>query len=273
MIKYVFGFVGVACAAVALSLPADAHDYWLQPERFDTAAGKELDVQLFVGDHFVSGAERPYQARMTVDFRLIGLKHIVDLKPEAKDGGRPFATIQPQRNGSHLVVLERDWSHIELEPEKFNSYLEHEGLSRIVELRKKASEDHAVGKERYRRYLKTLIHVGGKDDMTYKKKVGHRLEILPQANPSLVKSGQRLEFLVLFDDIPLRNAQVSAYNRVGEDVKTQESRTNERGRIQFELDRPGVWLVRLVHMRRCSEKTDDADWESFWAAYTFGRNE
>jgi len=27
--------------------------------------------------------------------------------------------------------------------------------------------------------------------------------------------------------------------------------------------------VRLVHMRRCPDPAE-ADWESFWAAYTFG---
>lgn len=35
------------------------------------------------------------------------------------------------------------------------------------------------------------------------------------------------------------------------------------------LDGEGVYLVRLVHMRRVNGEAA-IDWESFWAALTFG---
>jgi hypothetical protein len=37
----------------------------------------------------------------------------------------------------------------------------------------------------------------------------------------------------------------------------------------LKIDHSGEWIVRLVHLRRCSEPKE-ADWESFWAALTFG---
>jgi len=38
--------------------------------------------------------------------------------------------------------------------------------------------------------------------------------------------------------------------------------------VEFTLGQRGAWLVRTVHMQRCIG-CDDADWESFWAAYSF----
>jgi len=253
---------------LATTLSARAHDYWLQPNHFFLPNGETTHVRLFVGDHFVSEAERPYRAKKTVDFRLIFRNGETNLKTAAKDGKRPVATIAPKQFGSHLVVMERDWSHIEMEAAKFNKYLEHEGLSNVLELRRKAGEDKATGRERYRRYLKALVQVGDEFDETYKRKVGHRLEILPHANPCASIKGDRMTVSIFFEGNPLCGARISAYNRIGDDTKTQEARTDDQGQVEFTLDRSGLWLIRLVHMQRC-ENVSEFDWESFWAAYLF----
>jgi uncharacterized GH25 family protein len=259
--------IGTVIVVLATTLSANAHDYWLQPQRFFLSKGESTPIQLFVGDHFVSESERPY-SKKTVDFQLISQNRATDLRPAAKNGARPVAVIAPKQLGSHLLVMQRDWSHIEIEAAKFNSYLEHEGLFHVLELRRHAGQEQTAGRERYRRYLKALVQVGEKTDETYKRKVGHRLEILPHTNPSAANIGDRITVSVLFDGKPLRGAQTEAYNRRGDSVKTQETKTDDQGRVQFTLDRSGLWLIRLVHMQRC-EKVPGSDWESFWAAYTF----
>jgi uncharacterized GH25 family protein len=248
---------------------AQAHDYWMQPDSFSLESGESTMVHLFVGDHFVSESERPYQAKMTVKFQLIGHGSKADLARTAKDGERPAGRIQAKRAGGHLVAMERDWAHIEIEAAKFNSYLEHEGLGRIVKVRKDAGEDKTAGRERYRRYLKALVQVDSKRDEVFKRKLGHRLEIVPQTDPS-ASSTKQVTVSILFDGKPLADAMVAALNRKGEDVKTKELRTDKNGQVRFQLNRSGVWLIRLVHMQRCKHR-DDIDWESFWAAYSFER--
>ena len=252
----------------ATTQPGRAHDYWLQPQRFLLSDSETTDVHLFVGDHFISETERPFQAKKTVVFQVISQNGARDLKATAKEGEKPVCTIAPERAGSHLIVMERDWSHIELEAAKFSKYLKHEGLTAILEMRRKAGEDEAVGRERYRRYLKALVQVGDKSDQTYARKTGHRLEILPRTNPYTANKGDRIAVSVLFEGKPLRDAQVAAYNRSGDDTKTQEAKTDDKGQVQFMLDRSGLWLIRLVHMQRC-ENVPGFEWESFWAAYSF----
>lgn len=252
----------------AMTQPGGAHDYWLQPQRFFLSTSETTAVHLFVGDHFISETERPFQVKKTVAFQFISQNEARDLKATAKDGEKPVCTIAPKRTGSHVIVMERDWSHIEIEAAKFNKYLKHEGLTAILEMRRTAGEDKDVGRERYRRYLKALIQVGDKSDQTYARKIGHRLEILPRTNPYTSNTGDRIAVSVLFEGKPLRGARVAAYNRSGDDTKTQEARTDDQGQVQFMLDRSGHWLIRLVHMQRC-ENVRGFEWESFWAAYSF----
>ncbi len=264
MLKY----TAVGILAVFLTYPAAAHDYWLQPQQYVLSPDESTDVQLFVGDHFISESERSFQAKRTVAFQVISRSQTLDLKAHATDGQKPVCTITPTKSGNHLVVMERDWSHIEIDAKKFDDYLRHEGLSNIVKLRRNAGEENTAGRERYRRYLKTLVQVGGRFDETYKKRIGHRLEILPQANPYLLDEADSLTVSVLFEGKPLRGARVAAYNRRGDETKTQEARTNEDGQVHFTLDRSGSWLIRLVHMQRCHD-VPEIEWESYWAAYSF----
>lgn len=46
--------------------------------------------------------------------------------------------------------------------------------------------------------------------------------------------------------------------------------TTFRLAARFPLTHSGLWVVRLVHLRRAPAGEVAADWESFWAACTFG---
>ena len=80
---------------LATTLSVRAHDYWLQPQRFFLSKGEATDVQLFVGDGFVSEAERPFKVTKNVRFQLISRSQVSDLAVAAKDGKTPVARIAP----------------------------------------------------------------------------------------------------------------------------------------------------------------------------------
>ena len=252
----------------AFALPALAHDYWLEPDTFTPTLGARVSVRLFVGDHFASEKERAFQRKRTVQFQWLAAGMARDLLAQGREDAKPFAQISPKRVGQHLLILQRDWAHIELEAEKFNNYLEHEGLERILKLRREAGEDKSAGKERYRRYLKSLLKVGGQDDETWRRRMGHRLEIVPLTNPYGHKPGDHLKVLVLFEGKPLTGSQLEAYHRGSKKVTTQTLTTDKAGQVTIKLNQTGPWLLRLVHMRRCVEDAK-VDWESFWSAYSF----
>ena len=179
----------------------------------------------------------------------------------------PIYNFSAEKPGNYLLALERNWSYIKIEPQKFEDYLREDGLEYIIPEREKLGERQKEGRERYSRYLKSLLQVGNRHDNTYKKNSGMKLEIIPLENPYSKKVGDQLKLQVLFDGKPLAGRNVFADNRGSE---TQKMTTDKNGKFAMKIDKNGMWLVRLVFMQRCAKDCGEADWESFWGAITFG---
>jgi uncharacterized GH25 family protein len=258
-------------AAILLFFPTltFAHDYWLEPDSFRPRPDETLALRLFVGEKLTSEAERSFQKKPTLKFQLLSAKKTVDLLPTGTEDKTPVARLVPKDDGTYLIALERDAHLIKLDAKKFNDYLTEEGRDSILEARRKAGEEKTDGRERYRRYLKSLIQVGDRRDDTFKKILGQKLEIVPQANPYDLKPGDALPVLLLFEGKPLAGVRIESHCRVGDKVTTQTAVTGKDGIASVKLDGAGTWLVRLVHMRRCADR-EEADWDSFWASFSFG---
>ena len=103
-----------ACARW-LAANASAHDYWLEPSALSPARSEELILHLQMGDGLKTEEERP-----TARVRLEG--------------------------GSALVVMDRKPRPITMEPNKFNQYLQTEGLDAIIAQRARLGQADAVGR-------------------------------------------------------------------------------------------------------------------------------
>lgn len=252
----------------AVPLKTFAHEYWFEPEKFILAPNEKTVVHLFVGDGIVKDREeRVYQPEKTPMFQLFSAGKTLDLKTSLTEGATPIHTFSAGRQGTYLLAMERNWSYIKLEPAKFEDYLREDGMDYIIAERAELKEGSKEGSERYSRFIKSLIQVGDKRDTTYKKRLGSRLEIMPLENPYAKKPGDTMQFQILFEGKPLGNRVVFADNRESE---TQRATTDAAGKVSFKFDKKGLWLVRLVTMQRCAKDCGEADWESFWAALSFG---
>lgn len=250
------------------SASASAHEYWLEPKNFFPAPNEKTTVHLYVGDGLIKDREeRPFQLIKTSMFQLFSTAQIWDLKASLIDEALPIYNFSADKSGNYLLAMERNWSYIKLEPDKFEDYLREDGMEYVIAERAKLGESAKQGRERYSRHIKSLLQVGDRRDATYRKRVGLKLEIVPLENPYAKKIGDRLNFQILFDGRPLTGRTVFADNRAG---ATQKMTTDKNGQIAVNLDRKGLWLVRLVTMRRCEKDCGEADWESFWGAYSFG---
>jgi uncharacterized GH25 family protein len=265
MLRPILGVI--ACVAVAAG--ASAHDFWLQPDTFTPAVNKPAALSLHVGDHFVSEKELAHQKKPTVSLKLFSAGNVID--HDAKEGDKPAVRFTPKKAGIYFVALERDAKLIALEAKKFNSYLEEEGLDDVLAARKKDGESDRSGRERYRRYVKCYLRAGGKADDTWKKRAGHKLEIVPLSDPTGLKKKDTFAVRVLFDDRPLSDVKVTAFSRDGDKVMARSARTTAKGEASFKLGESGVHLVRLVFMQRAKDDRE-ADGHSWWAAMTFEVN-
>jgi uncharacterized GH25 family protein len=255
---------------LAASLSVNAHDYWISPQNYQPQVGQSLAIKLFVGDHFSEDKERTLNQKMTVDFLLHnGMTPPTNLIVEEQFSKTPVAQFVVNKPGTHVISMQRNWARIEMAGQKFHEYLEHEGLHHIIAQRNKAGEGEKSATERYRRYLKSLIVVGGKRTATWNKQLGHKLEIIPLSDPTVAKPNETVQFRVLLDNNALANVQLAALGRQAGKVTDIHTITGKNGVASLKLPHTGEWLVRLVYLRRCSQKDVEADWESFWAALSF----
>ncbi len=253
-----------------LAAPAGAHDYWLVPETYRPKGGATVPVRLFVGEHFKPEQEVAYSAKKTPVVRLVTAKGAERIE-ERKEGTKPAFTFTMPGTGSAVLRVDRDWSSITLNADKFTAYLKEEGLDEIVKARAAAGEADSDSKERYRRCLKTIVHGGGKPDDAPTKPLGQVFEIVPLKNPAALKAGDELPVAVLFEGKPLAGFKLTAHHRTGDELTNATATTDKTGKALLKLPKAGAWVVRGVHMRRVTEKnpTPAADWESFWASVTF----
>jgi uncharacterized GH25 family protein len=258
-----------ALVVLLLASPAVAHDYWLVPETFTPKGGEKVGVRVFVGDEFKPEQEVAYQPKKTAALKLVTAAGTADV-PALKEGAKPAFAVTAPAAGTAVLRHDRDWSGITLKADKFTAYLKEEGLDRVIKLRADAGEADADGKERYRRYLKTILNTGKPDD-TATQRLGQTFEIVPQKNPYALKAGDELPVTVEFEGKPLAGAKVATLHRDGETLTALTATTDKDGRASFKLTKSGAWVVRSVHMRRVAGENPDppADWESFWASVTF----
>ncbi len=254
--------------AFLLSANVFAHEYWFEPETFFPGRGEKTVVHLYVGDGLIKDREeRPFQLSKTTMFQVFSTGNSLDLKTSLVDEAMPIYNFSAANAGNYLLAMERNWSYIKLEPQKFEDYLREDGIEYIIAEREKLGERQKEGRERYSRFIKSLLQVGDKRDETYKKSLGLTLEITPLENPYDKKVGDKLKFQITFDGKPLAERAVFADNR---NSPTQKMTTDKKGQITMKIDRSGLWLVRLVTMRRFAADCGEDDWESFWSAITFG---
>lgn len=243
------------------------HDYFLLPDEFYLSKGQSLKVHLFVGDEFNELEERKYQSSKTTAFWLYDGGKKINLKESSTDSLMPVLSRKLENSGLVMVAMERDYDHITLDKQKFIEYLNEEGLDNIA---KEVTKDQKKAyKEKYTRYLKTLVSVDRPAGNLYDEKLKQKLEILLLQNPYKMKYGDDMISQVLFEGKPLANANVEVLTKVmNGKIFATGYRTDDKGQIYFKVNRSGTWMVRLVHMLR--NKTGEADFESFWASYTFG---
>lgn len=264
-LKIVFTFAFV----LTLSMSVFAHEYWFEPETFFPAPNAQTVVHLYVGDGLTKDREeRPFQLAKTEMFQIFSAADTLNLKTSLKDEALPIYNFSADKAGNYLLAMERNWSYIKLEPQQFEDYLREDGMEYIAAERAKAGETGKEGRERYSRFIKSLVQVGDKRDETYKKQVGLKLEITPLENPYSKRVGNSLKFQVTFDGKPLAERTIFADNRLNKE--SLRMTTDKNGKISVKLNQSGLWLVRLVTMRRCAADCGEADWESFWGAFSFG---
>ncbi|MBY0506262.1 MAG: DUF4198 domain-containing protein [Bryobacteraceae bacterium] len=250
------------------ALPVLGHDLYLMPEKFTTSKGTKLRLVFQNGDEFPEGvsAVKPDRMRNTKLLSRGGQAAMEQIVAEPK---RTTAEVLVPASGLAILTAQTLPSLIELDPAKFRSYLQHENLTNALAWREKHGEAGKPGRERYSKYVKSLIQADSVSDDQFRQAAGLTIEIIPEADPYSLRPGASLPVQVLFRGKPAVDVAVeSAWLENGRAKMEVFGRTDAQGRIRIPVKAAGPHRLHAIVMERCAEPRA-ADWESFWASFTF----
>ena len=276
------------CLSGALS--AQAHEFWINPAPSPLQVGDTARLTLEVGEFF-RGTTLPFVGPQTVALRQYSAAGVRDLAPILSlRAALPVLSLALPGAGTQMVIFDSQPNFISLPADTFHAYLHDEGLDFIKAIRISAGAAAKPGRERYRRYVKTLVRVDAPaqpenvalaatpaaKDMTYAVVAGQRLELVPQSDPLTMAPGDALGVQVLFDGAPLAGALLKAWNKGGpmpdgpRDGQTVIVRatTSANGQATMNLPYAGPWMVSVVHMIP-AVGVKDIDWDSLWGNLSF----
>jgi len=249
-----------------IAMPLSAHDFWLDPSTFHAKIGDEVSLTLRVGEN-LRGDTLPHIDDWFSDFSVLsdaGLRPV-----EGIMGDDPAGRFVTAVTGTHVIGYRSTNSFVELESQKFHAYLAKEGLESVVNNRTQHGNADKAGLEYFSRCAKTLVSVGeGKSGNTFNKALGYTLELIPELDPYAMTPGESLPIQLLYDSKPIEDVLIVAFTKADPEQKFS-ARTDGSGRAMVDLDRPGIWLIKAVHMIEASAADPRADWESFWASLSF----
>ena len=238
-----------ATAAIAMAIPAAAHDFWLQPRGYRFAAPAAVPFSILVGH---GAARQPWavDSDRVLIFRSYGpdgvRDHRGDIAQQEHGGAGVLRLAKP---GSYVAVFQSSPAESDLPALRFNDYLAEEGLTPAIEARKAAGTTGRDGRELYSRRAKTLIRVGDAPPATRSyvtRKLGLLLELVPEKDPYALAPGEALPVRVFYRNQPLAGALVKLTNLEFDAKPLSVQRSDAQGRVSFAVPRTGSWLVNVI---------------------------
>ena len=256
-------FILILTAAIGLA--ATTHDFFLLPENFFLHKGDKLNLHLLAGDMFTKQEEITYEPAKTTKFMLYEGSKKFDLTKVAKDSAAPVINYTLFNTGQALIEMTRGYEISASSRDNYADFLTAQGLDKMAEKVKSGNQFRI--KEKYTRYMKTLISVEDHGGNAYEKVLDENYEIILKDNPYRKRYGEDITAKLLFKGKPVNGGTISLYIKTTQNVYPKSFVTDKNGEISFTLSREGIYLLRSVRIEPTTDK--DADFESWWTSYTF----
>jgi len=264
-----YTFVGLCLMLVAN--PAVAHDFWIQPLRFNAPPGASLPATFQVGhgidrQRWGLGADRVV---MLADF-FNGTRR--DRRGDLRSSGSADFVTRFESPGLHVLGMQSTYSFSDLPAVRFNDYAKEEGLALVLATRRRAGQTGRPGRERYSRRAKALVQVGrstAANQAFATRPIGLKLEIVTDRNPYALGPSRSLPVHVLYKGQRLANATVKLRSLEADERPMAVAVTDRSGRATFRVPATGSWLLNVVWGEPVKGDSK-VDFDTTFSSLTFG---
>lgn len=255
--------------AAIIAAPLYAHEFWIDPVKFQVQPGENIQADFKVGQGFAGGKQSYLSSRSSFT-ALVQNATLRNINP--RQGDRPAMNFSlPDAGLVVLVQVTRNSTVNYTSLAKFEKFVTHKDF-------KTAMADHAARGlpdegfiETYRRYAKSLVAVGegaGQDVA-----IGLDIEIVALANPFTDDLSGGMPVQVLYGGKPRPNTQVEVFARkevTSEEVEATFYRTDENGIATIAIEPGMTYMVDNVALEpRDGTGSLKAVWHTLWANLTF----
>ncbi|MGH7673280.1 MAG: DUF4198 domain-containing protein [Gemmatimonadales bacterium] len=261
-------FGGALALVVVTATVLVAHDLFLKLETYFVPPDTSIRVAVLNGTFAAS--ENSVAPGRLVDLTVVGP---AGRRALARDAWRPagdttWLTVRTGEAGTYVIGASLAPQEITLSAEDFNTYLEHDGIPDILEMRTRRSELGRPARERYHKHVKAILQVGATRTDAFGAVLGYPAEAVPLVNPYGLHVGDTLRVRCLVDGTPAaRQLVVAGGEHDGQALQEVRARSDENGVVRFVLGTPGKWYVKFIHMELAT--APGVDYESKWATLTF----
>ena len=251
----------------ALAGPATAHDSWLEPKAFQTSPGAMVPVAFYVGHHGEQRsarlAPRPAWLLSMRDHGPGGVTNLLNVREFRQQSALRYAT-----PGTHVVALATSDFRNDMTAAGFPAYMAEEGLTAAQAAWARNPVRSGKVREAYRRYAKALIQIGGSPTRgAGTQRLGQRLEIVPAANPLMLRPGDPLRATIWFAGRPLAGALVTLGSLDRPKDALVRIRSNSVGKLEFRMPASGRWMINVVWS--VPSKRPGIEFETSFSSLTF----
>ncbi|ARN77516.1 NikM domain containing protein [Nonlabens spongiae] len=264
-----------------------SHDMFLKFDDYFLNADSQATLQLFNGtfdkSDNVIDRDRMLDASMVAHGRRI----VIDSSQWYDKETTTFLDFKTGDPGTYVLGVSTAPRNIEMTADKFNDYLEHDGVVDMLLSRKRNNQLDQDVNEKYSKHVKTIFQVGDQLTNDWKTELGYPIEFVPLENPYDLHAGHEMRVKLLLSGEPLANQLVLIGHEVMDKTHTHdgsthshedaeqghthegqlELRTDSNGILNFDITESGVWHLRTIHMTEVEDV--ELTHESNWATLTF----
>ncbi len=263
-------FYSIICATLLSTPVAIAHEFWIEPVKFQVEKGDAILADLRNGQFFAGNSQPFFENRNTRLNVTMGAQTTPIL---GRMGDRPAIQLEASDQDGLMILTHeaapailtyREWA-------KFVKFVEHKDFENALTQHAKRNLPQEGFKETYTRHSKSLIAVGngtGND-----RELGLATEFILHENPYSTDFDGTLDISLLYNGAPRRNAQIEVYARdQNDEVVVALARTDNQGRAMISVQAGMDYLLDAVVLRAVDHEPNEETgpvWESLWATVTF----
>ena len=260
--------LGVGVLVVGV-VTLDAHDLFLKPFAFFVTPGSDARLRVLNGTFEKS--ENAIERNRLRDLSVAGPAGVAhpDTSAWSDKGDTSVFVFRTGAAGTYVVGASTLPRTLRLDAKAFNEYLASDGVTDVLDARKRSNQLNTPSHERYSKHVKTLIQVGDARTPGFDTVLNYPAEIVPLDNPYVTKTGGVIRVRVLVDGRPMPNQLVIAGGRTptGARLAVNKVRSGQDGVARVAIGSPGYWYIKFIHMVPVTG--DSVNYESKWATLTF----